>query len=149
LLLACRLDNLSTRIEDGPFGIASIAEAFNSENTSDSDLKATGNIGVKFHASKAFSFTANVTNSFRGTDLFSKYHFAEVGQGFLVPNPNLNSETGLFYELGAKYKFGRLTIEANYFQNYLNNLFEEANIVFEDRPSVQNQNIGKARFTGF
>lgn len=149
VLIAGRLDNVRTRIEDDPFGIEEIAEIFNSDNSSASDLQLTGNIGMKYQATKAFSFTANLANSFRGPDLFSKYHFAEVGQGFLIPNPYLNSETGVFYELGAKYKSGRLTIEANYFQNYLNNLFEEADIIFEDTPSIQIQNIGKATLTGF
>ena len=149
LLIAGRLDNVSTKIEDGPFGVPAISEAFNSENTSDSDLKATGNIGVKYQATHAFSFTANLANSFRGTDLFSKYHFTEVGQGFLVPNPNLDPETGIFYELGAKYKSGIFTMEASFFQNYLNNLFEQVDILFDDVPSVQNQNIGKATLTGF
>lgn len=149
LLIAGRLDNVRTRIEDNPFDIEEIAEVFNIDNSSASDLQLTGNIGMKYQATKAFSFTANLANSFRGPDLFSKYHFAEVGQGFLVPNPFLNSETGVFYELGAKYKSGRLTIEANYFQNYLNNLFEEADIIFEDTPSIQIQNIGKATLTGF
>lgn len=149
VLIAGRLDYVRTRIEDDPFSIEQIAEIFNSDNSAANDVQLTGNIGMKYQATKVFSFTANLANSFRGPDLFSQYHFAEVGQGFLIPNPNLNSETGVFYELGTKYKSGRFTIEANYFQNYLNNLFEEADITFEGTPSIQNQNIGKATLTGF
>jgi hemoglobin/transferrin/lactoferrin receptor protein len=149
LLIAGRLDNVRTRIEDSPFGIEEIAQVFNSENSSSSDLQLTGNIGMKYQVTDGFSFTTNLANSFRGPDLFSKYHFAEVGQGFLVPNPNLNSETGVFYELGTRYRAGILTIEANFYQNFLNNLFEEADIIFDDTPSVQIQNIGEATLTGF
>ena len=149
LLLAARLDNVSTNIEDGPFDIAAIAEIYNDDNTSDSDIALSGNIGLKYQASDAFSLTANLANSFRGTDLFSKYHFTAVGQGFLVPNPNLDPERGVFYELGGKYDAGGFSLEANFFQNYLSNLFVQADLTFNDAPSVQFQNIGEATLTGF
>ena len=149
LLIAARLDNVSTRIEDGPFDIAAIAEIYDNDNTSDSDLALSGNIGLKYKASDAVSLTANLANSFRGTDLFSKYHFTAVGQGFLVPNPDLDPERGVFYELGGKYKSGGFSVEANFFQNYLTNLFVQADLTFNDAPSVQFQNIGEATLTGF
>ena len=96
LLLAARLDNVSTRIEDAPFGIASIASIYNDDNKSDTDWAMSGNIGLKYNPIDELSLVANVANSFRGTDLFSKYHFTAVGAGFLVPNPNLDPERGIF-----------------------------------------------------
>lgn len=148
LLLAARLDNVSTSIEDGPFDIAAIESIYNADNTSDSDLAISGNIGLKYRASDAFSLTANLANSFRGTDLFSKYHFTAVGQGFLVPNPDLDPERGVFYELGAQYKSDGFSIEGAFFQNHLSNLFVQADLTFNDAPSVQFQNIGEATLTG-
>jgi len=148
LLVAARLDNVSTRIDDGPFDIPAIAEIYNSENTSDSDMAITGNLGLRYSLSDAFNIKANVANSFRGTDLFSKYHFTAVGQGFLVPNPDLDQENGIFYELSAKYKTKSLTLEAAFYQNRLNDLFVLQNLTFADSPSVQFQNIGKATITG-
>lgn len=149
LLFAARFDNVSTRIEREPFDIPSIASIYNDENTSDNDIAVTGSVGLKYRATDALSVTANVANSFRGTDLFSKYHFTAVGEGFLVPNPNLDPERGVFYELGTKYQTDGLSVEANFFQNYLNNLFVQADITFNDAPSVQFQNIGEAVLTGF
>ena len=149
LLIAARLDNVSTRIEDGPFDIAAIAEIYNNDNTSDSDLAISGNIGLKYQASDALSLSANLANSFRGTDLFSKYHFTAVGQGFLVPNPDLDPERGVFYELGGKYKSDGFSLEANFYQNFLTDLFVQADLTFDDSPSVQFQNIGEATITGF
>jgi len=103
---------------------------------------------LKYRASDAFSLSVNLANSFRGTDLFSKYHFTAVGAGFLVPNPDLDPEKGVFYELGAKYKTDDISIEANYFQNSLNNLFVQTDLTFDGSPSVQFQNIGEATITG-
>lgn len=148
LLIAARLDNVSTSIEDGPFDIAAIESIYNDDNTSDSDIAISGNIGLKYRASESFSVSANLANSFRGTDLFSKYHFTAVGQGFLVPNPDLDPERGVFYELGAEYKSDGFKIEAAFFQNHLSNLFVQADLTFADAPSVQFQNIGEATLTG-
>jgi len=149
LLIAARFDNVSTNIEDGPFSIPPVGAIFNEENSSDSDVAVTGNIGLKYRASDAFSLTANVANSFRGTDLFSKYHFTAVGAGFLVPNPDLDPERGFFYELGAKYKTNAFSVEANFFQNSLTNLFVPVDLQFNNSPSIQFQNVGEATITGF
>ena len=148
LLLAARLDNVSTSIENGPFDIAAIESIYNADNTSDSDLAISGNIGLKYRASNTISLTANVANSFRGTDLFSKYHFTTVGQGFLVPNPDLDPERGVFYELGTQYKNDGFSFEVAFYQNFLSNLFVRQELIFADAPSVQFQNIGKATITG-
>ena len=149
LLLAIRYDNVSTSINPGPFDIPSIAEIFNEDNRDDNDSAVSGNLGIKYHASDNFKLTANVANSFRGTDLFSKYHFTAVGQGFLVPNPDLDPERGVFYELGAQYVTDKFNIEANYYQNSLNDLFVLADLTFAGSPSVQFQNIGEANINGF
>ena len=148
LLVAARVDNVSTRIDDGPFDIPAIAEVYNDDNTSDSDLAISGNLGLKYSLSDDFNIKANVANSFRGTDLFSKYHFTAVGAGFLVPNPDLDPEKGVFYELSANYKSKSLTFEAAFYQNRLKNLFVLEDLTFADSPSVQFRNIGEATITG-
>lgn len=149
LLIAARFDNVSTSIDDGPFDIPAIASIYEENNTSDSDVAVTGSVGLQYRPSKSFSLMANLANSFRGTDLFSKYHFTAVGQGFLVPNPDLDPERGVFYELGAKYQKGIFTVEANFFQNYLSNLFVPVDLEFNDSPSIQFRNVGEATITGF
>lgn len=148
LLLAARFDNVNTSIEDAPFDIPAIAEIYNDDNKSDSDNAFSGNLGIKFKATDDLSLTANVANSFRGTDLFSKYHFTAVGQGFLVPNPDLNPERGVFYELGAKFDNDKISAGVNFYQNFLSDLFVQENITFDSTASVQWQNIGKATMTG-
>ena len=148
LLLAARYDNVATEIEDEPFDIPAIAQIYNDENKSDSDHAFSGNLGIKFKASRFFSLSANLANSFRGTDLFSKYHFTAVGAGFLVPNPNLDPERGVFYELGAKFDNGSFSAGVNFYQNFLSDLFVRQNIMFDSTASIQWQNIGEATLTG-
>ncbi len=148
LLLAVRYDNVKTRIEDGPFDIPAIAEIYNDDNREDNDNALSGNLGVKFKATKSFSLTANLANSFRGTDLFSKYHFTAVGAGFLVPNPELDPERGFFYELGAKFNNKKIIAGVNFYQNNLTDLFVSTNLTFNDAPSIQFQNVGEATITG-
>ncbi len=147
-LIALRYDNVRTSIEDGPFDIPAIAEIYNDDNRADNDNAVSGNLGVKFKASETFSLTANLANSFRATDLFSKYHFTAVGAGFLVPNPNLNPERGVFYELGAKFNNKKVIAGINFYQNKLTDLFVQQNLTFDDSPSIQFQNIGEATITG-
>lgn len=148
LLIAARFDNVSTRIEDGPFDIPAIASIYDDTNTSDSDVALTGSLGLQYRPSKSFSLMANVANSFRGTDLFSKYHFTAVGAGFLVPNPDLDPERGVFYELGTKFNSGNFSAEANFFQNHLSNLFVPVDLEFNGSPSIQFRNVGEATITG-
>ena len=143
-----RYDNVKTSIEDGPFDIPAISEIYNDDNREDTDNAVSGNLGVKFKATETFSLTANLANSFRATDLFSKYHFTAVGAGFLVPNPNLNPERGVFYELGAKFNNKKIVAGLNFYQNRLTDLFVQQNLTFDDAPSIQFQNIGEATITG-
>ena len=145
VLLALRFDNVSTSIDSEPFFIPTIAGLYNDDNRDDSDNAITGNLGLKYHASPEFDLTANIANSFRGTDLFSKYHFADG----LLPNPELDPERGFFYELGAEYDNNKFGASLNFYQNSLNNLFVPANVEFEGTPAIQNQNIGEAKITGF
>lgn len=149
ILIAARFDNVSTRIEDGPFDIPSIAAIYNDDNTSDSDNAFTGSLGVQYNITENFSLMGNVANSFRGTDLFSKYHFTAVGEGFLVPNPDLDPERGFFYEVGAKFENDVLAVEVNAYQNLLSNLFVPVDLQFDSTASIQFRNVGEATISGF
>lgn len=147
-LIALRYDNVKTSIENGPFDIPAIAEIYNDDNREDNDNALSGNLGLKYKATETFSLTANLANSFRGTDLFSKYHFTAVGAGFLVPNPNLDPERGVFYELGAKFNNKKIIAGVNFHQNKLTDLFVQQSLTFDGSPSIQFQNIGEATITG-
>ena len=56
---------------------------------------------------------------------------------------------GFFYELGASFNKGIFSVKGNFYQNFLDNLFVQADVEFNDAPSVQFQNIGEAMIMGF
>ena len=145
LLIALRFDNIINEIERGPFFITEIADLYNDDNVFDNNSALTGNIGAKIHASKKSDFSINLANSFRGPDLFSKYNFADG----VIPNPDLKPEEGVFYELGYAYKGQKLKLNANFYQNFLNNLYVPVTVDFQGTPAVQNQAVGKAKIIGF
>ena len=148
VLLALRYDNVKTSIEDEPFDIPSIAAIYSDDNKEDVDNALSASLGLKLKATEDLSFILNLANSFRAADLFSKYHFTTVGAGFLVPNPDLNPEKGVFYELGTRLNNEKVYAEVNFFQNFLTDLFVLQDITFDGTASVQNQNIGEATLTG-
>ena len=153
MLLALRYDNVKTSIDDEPFIIPLIAGIYNEDNKESQDNAFTGSLGLKYNVLDDLNIVGNLANSFRATDLFSKYHFTAVGVGFLVPNPDLESEKGIFYEFGARFDNKVIYAEVNYFQNFVKNMFVLANIDFngdatDGNESVQNQNIGEATITG-
>lgn len=145
LLIAARFDNVKNEIEREPFFIPEIADLYNDDNVSDNNSALTGNIGAKIHASEKSDFSINLANSFRGPDLFSKYNFADG----VIPNPDLEPEKGVFYELGYAYKSQKFKFNANFYQNFLDNLYVPVSVDFQGTPAVQNQAVGEAKITGF
>ena len=145
LLIALRFDNIKNEIEREPFFIPEIANLYNDDNVFDNNSALTGNIGAKIHASKKSDFSINLANSFRGPDLFSKYNFADG----VIPNPDLEPEEGVFYELGYAYKGQKFKLNTNFYQNFLDNLYVPVTVDFQGTPAVQNQAVGEAKITGF
>ncbi|MFS4491317.1 TonB-dependent receptor plug domain-containing protein [Maribacter sp. 2308TA10-17] len=145
LLIALRYDNVKNEIEEEPFFIPEIADLYTDDNTSDNNSALTGNIGAKIHASEKSDFSINLANSFRGPDLFSKYNFADG----VIPNPDLEPEKGTFYELGYSYDGDKFKFGANFYQNFLDNLYVPVSVDFQGTPAVQNQAVGEATLTGF
>jgi hemoglobin/transferrin/lactoferrin receptor protein len=145
LLIALRYDNVKNEIKREPFFIPEIADLYNDDNVSDNNSALTGNIGAKIHASEKSDFTINLANSFRGPDLFSKYNFADG----VIPNPDLEPEKGVFYELGYAYNAQKFKLNANFYQNFLDNLYVPVSVDFQGTPAVQNQAVGEAKLTGF
>ena len=145
LLFALRFDNVKTEIEEEPFFIPEIADLYNANNISDNNSALTGNVGAKFHLNEQMDLSANLANSFRGPDLFSKYNFADG----VIPNPDLEPEKGVFYELGYAYDGKKFDFNVNFYQNFLDNLYIPVSVDFQGTPNIQNQAVGEARLTGW
>ncbi len=145
LLFALRFDNMKTEIEEEPFFIPEIADLYDADNVSDNNSALTGNIGAKFHLNDQMDLSANVANSFRGPDLFSKYNFADG----VIPNPDLEPEKGVFYEFGYAYEGKIFDFSVNFYQNFLENLYGPVSVDFQGTPAIQIQAVGEAKLTGF
>lgn len=119
------------------------------------DQAVSGNIGGKFEVVTGWSFTGNVARAFREPNLFDRYFFGRgsVG-GFIVPNPNLDPETSLQFDLGTRFEREGARLSLNYFQNRIDGLITSAPGTFLGSPVVggqpvrQNVNVGRARIRG-
>ncbi len=62
-------------------------------------------LGLNYKAAKATFFRASLGQGYRFPTVAEKYIFTDVGGFFIVPNPDLFSETGWSGELGVKQGF--------------------------------------------
>jgi outer membrane receptor protein involved in Fe transport len=63
------------------------------------------------------TFTAQVSRGFRDPTLSDRFFRGPTGRGFITGNPDLEPETSLQVDLGARYASGRLRL-AGYFYHY-------------------------------
>ena len=165
-----RTDNLSTesarRLDTGIFAQASARLT--------SRLQATGGARVDFVSSKnrggffgdkavshqavsgfaaltlgpfeGLSFTGQVSRGFRDPTLSDRFYRGPSGRGFITGNPDLDPETSLQLDLGARYATERLRVMAYVYQYRITDMVERyatATDFFFFR------NRGKAQYRGF
>ena len=165
-----RTDNLSTdwarRVDTGIFVQA------NAQVTS--RLNATGGARVDFVSSKnrggffgdksisheamsgfaaltigpfsGLSFTGQVSRGFRDPTLSDRFYRGPSGRGFITGNPDLEPETSLQIDVGARYTTGRLRVNAYVYQYRITDLVERYTTA-EDFFFFRNR--GKAQYRGF
>ncbi|HEY6553323.1 MAG TPA: TonB-dependent receptor, partial [Vicinamibacteria bacterium] len=125
----------------------------------------TGLVNLTVHASSKVNLVANVARGFRAPNIDDLSIFDERSNGTEIPNPGVQPERILTYELGAKYANARAQASAFYFVTDLDDLIERGPGLFSGlsyfdlndngrrdagEPSVlQRQNIGQASIQGF
>ncbi len=125
----------------------------------------TGLVNLQVHATSKLNVVANVARGFRAPNLDDLSIFDERSNGTEVPNPEVDPERILTYELGSKYTSARAQGSAFYFVTDLDDLMERAPGLFgglpyfdrngngqqdKGEPNVlQRQNIGEASIKGF
>lgn len=93
------------------------------------DRKVTNSAAAGFASITAGPFsnvtlTAQASRGFRDPTLSDRFYRGPTGRGYITGNPDLNPETSLQVDLGARYATGRLRL-AGYFYNYrIDNLVE-------------------------
>ena len=86
------------------------------------DISLSGDVGIVVHASETVSLTARVGRSFREPNLFERF-FTDYGSvgGFVVGNPELEPETGVNIDVGARFDTGGFSTAATVFYNRYRN----------------------------
>jgi len=94
-----------------------------------------------------------VGRAFRAPNLVERYFegVTAEGNGFLVSNPELLPETSLNFDIGAKFRKGRVYAEVIYFNNTISDgirITALADSMVGNFPVYQNQNVDKVRDQG-
>lgn len=140
-----------------------------------SEMAVTGDFGAVFKVTDSVSLTGRIGRSYRVPNLFERF-FTGAGSigGFLVGNPNLESESGINLDTSIKVRTakyaGSFTYFNNYYRNFLStqssrdrrdcpNVIPTATTVFDTNNCFvvsgrftevfQTVNLGRARIQGF
>jgi outer membrane receptor protein involved in Fe transport len=108
-----RFDRVTTTNEGGFFGDRS------TDNSAGSGFGA-----VTFGPFQGLSFTAQVSRGFRDPTLSDRYFRGPSGRGFITGNPDLEPETSLQFDLGARYTFGQTQVGLFFYQYRIEDLIE-------------------------
>ncbi len=114
--------------------------------------KMIGRLGLNYELGKSTFLRGSIGQAYRFPIMIERFLSTAFGGFVVLPNPNLESETGITAELGLKkgmqlgFFKGYIDVAA-YFSQY-NNMME---FVFVNTPTFgfQSRNIGDTQITGF
>jgi outer membrane receptor protein involved in Fe transport len=101
-----RVDRVSHVIQGGYFGDRSVVNS-----------AAAGFAAIVIGPFNHTTFTAQLARGFRDPTISDRFFRGPSGRGFITGNPDLEPETSLQLDLGARYSTGRLRV-ATYFYRY-------------------------------
>jgi hemoglobin/transferrin/lactoferrin receptor protein len=108
-------------------------------------LAPTGSFGVVYRLAPALDLLANVATAYRhptNAELFNS-------TATMIPNPDLQPETGMTYEGGFRVHVSNATLKVTAFDSYYQNLIQARRVVYNRSPLfTQNQNVGDAHIQG-
>jgi outer membrane receptor protein involved in Fe transport len=91
------------------------------------------------------SFTGQVSRGFRDPTLSDRFYRGPSGRGFITGNPDLDPETSLQIDLGARYATGRIRVNAYVYQYRITDLVERFTTATD---FFFFRNRGKAQYRG-
>ncbi|MEZ5317482.1 MAG: TonB-dependent receptor [Vicinamibacterales bacterium] len=129
-----RLDRVGSVNEGGYFGDRSV-----------SHTAAAGFAAVSAGPFSNTTLTAQVSRGFRDPTISDRFFRGPSGRGFITGNPDLDPETSLQIDLGARYSTSTLRVGAYYYHYRITNLVER----YEPEPDFFFfRNRGRARVQG-
>ncbi|MGD8779163.1 MAG: TonB-dependent receptor [Ignavibacteria bacterium] len=110
------------------------------------DISASVNLGLLYEVSNSIDITFNTARSFRSPTLEERYQFIELSNITYLGDPDLEPETGLFFDLGIRVWKPDFSFTGNVFLNLLNNLVIDE---WQSNTLYIKNNVGESRFYGF
>jgi outer membrane receptor protein involved in Fe transport len=116
----------------------------------DRTVVATGN--VAYRVTDHLNALASIGRAFRSPNLVERFFTgpSPEGRAVWVRNPDLQAETSLNLEIGAKYLAANVRIEGYIFRNTIYDGIrrEPTGNTVNNRPELRNVNVEKLRYTG-
>ncbi|MEO5573972.1 MAG: TonB-dependent receptor, partial [Gammaproteobacteria bacterium] len=145
--LSGRLDYIHSTTDTQPLPDESLRAAY-TRGTETTETPLTGGLGVIYRPWQTLHFTGNVSKAFRAPTTTESFGASRQGSGFLVPNPQLESEQGVTYELGTRLRLANLKANLTAFYSDYSNLIVNRPLMFLGLPSTQRVNGGAANIHG-
>jgi hemoglobin/transferrin/lactoferrin receptor protein len=145
--LGTRYDLVRTVIDAKPaLGEAPALSASFAQNRSSNDNKVTGSVGVIFRPLETLHLVANASTAFRAPTTFDKSGSGVIGAVLTVPNADVEPETSVTYEAGARFRLSRFDANLTFFRSEYSDLLL---LVFINPTTRQRRNVGEAKTEGF
>lgn len=133
----------------GPERIAELGLEGFDDGLNVSQTTVTGDLGAVYKLTESVSLTGRIGRSYRVPNLFERF-FTGAGSvgGYVLANPNLEPESGINIDVGAKFRTAKFAGSATYFNNTYRNFLSSQLVLNAFRGVYQTQNVARARIQG-
>jgi hemoglobin/transferrin/lactoferrin receptor protein len=144
--LGTRYDLVRTEVEGKPaLGETAALSAAYARQLSASDHKVTGSVGLIFRPLEVLHLVANASTAFRAPTTFDKSGSGVVGAVTTIPNVDVEPETSVTYEAGARFRLRAFDANLTAFRSEYSDLLQ---LVFINPTTRQRLNVGEATIEG-
>jgi len=114
-----------------------------------------GSLSTIYHWGEHFNVIASIYSAFRAPNINDLSSFGTFNYGIEVPNPGLNPEKSLNFELGLKARYERVSASVFFFHCQLTDLIDRVDAQYNGQDSIdgekvyRKENIASAYVQGF
>lgn len=158
LTIGGRYDQINIKSNDVFNPVYIITNGVRNDNPADSLIYAAsdennnswgGNIGLLYSIDKNIDVSFTAAHSFRSPSPEERFQFIDQGSIVRFGNPQLEPETGNFFDLGFRVWEDNFSFKGSVFLNLMKNLVTDVPGFYETRRATYKSNIGEARLYGF
>ncbi len=153
-----RYDQINIKSNDVFNPVYIITNGVRNDNPTDSLIYAAsdennnswgGNIGLLYSVDDNIDLSFTAAHSFRSPSPEERFQFIDQGSIVRFGNPQLEPETGNFFDLGFRVWEDNFSFKGSVFLNQMKNLVTDIPGFYETRRATFKSNIGEARLYGF